>query len=361
MKNKMLKILYIEDSKADVELVKHVLKKSDLEFDLQQAGNRESFEELLRDFKPDIILSDHSLFQFDSLEAFKIVKERNMNIPFILVSGTISEEFAVKTLRTGASDYILKNNLSRLPIAIANTLKEKEIEREKQNYQKQLEEKNKDLNTLIYKITHDLRGPVCSILGLTEIARKDLEENEYIVKIAESALKLDTILISLMDTMYNREASVSNDKINFKSIINEIRSKFQFIEPYKDVKIEFSSKGKKPFYSDLKIITSILQNIIENSCKYKDHSMKTPVVRIEITITDENALLTISDNGIGIPSEIQNKVFDMFYRGNLDSRGSGLGLYLVKTGIEKLKGKISMESVLKKGTKFDILLPNFKH
>jgi PAS domain S-box-containing protein len=117
-----LKILHLEDLPADAEFVESELKKGNIQFEKLVVDNKKDFENALKDFAPEIILSDHSLPSFDSIEALEIVKASGINIPFILITATISEEFAVSIMQQGADDYILKNNLNRLPSAITQSM-----------------------------------------------------------------------------------------------------------------------------------------------------------------------------------------------------------------------------------------------
>ena len=117
---KPIKILLLEDLPSDVKLIWRVLKKEFLDFQGLAVATREDFIAAIADFVPDIILSDHSLPSFNSHEALHILQQSGKNIPFILVTGTISEDFAVDMIKRGAEDYILKDRLERLPTAIIN-------------------------------------------------------------------------------------------------------------------------------------------------------------------------------------------------------------------------------------------------
>jgi len=116
------KILFLEDNENDVELIKFQLKKLELNFIYEVTQNQQEFENALHSFIPDLILSDYSLPSFDGLSAFKLVKEKKLKIPFILVTGEISEEFAVSCMKEGMDDYILKGSLHRLPMSIEHIL-----------------------------------------------------------------------------------------------------------------------------------------------------------------------------------------------------------------------------------------------
>jgi PAS domain S-box-containing protein len=128
---KMLKILCIEDSVADADILERELRLSGLQFSIEFVDGRASFLHALENNVPDIVISDHTLHDFNSLEALEYLKEKNLDIPFILVTGTVSEEFAVEILKKGADDYILKSNYVRLPYAIKSALEKKSAEYEK--------------------------------------------------------------------------------------------------------------------------------------------------------------------------------------------------------------------------------------
>ncbi|MFT3705349.1 MAG: PAS domain-containing protein [Agriterribacter sp.] len=129
-----LKILYLEDSEYDAELSARFLKQAGIVFSFKLVDTREEYSDALKKYVPDVILADHSLFQFNSSEALKLFKATGLKIPFILVTGTVSEEFAVNILKEGADDYLLKSNLSRLPSAIINSLEKYRYDRERQQY-----------------------------------------------------------------------------------------------------------------------------------------------------------------------------------------------------------------------------------
>ncbi|MCW3119993.1 MAG: putative signal transduction histidine kinase [Chitinophagaceae bacterium] len=132
MKN--FRILYLEDSPHDAELAGYILKNAGIDFTLKLVDTQDEYQHALEEYRPDIILADHSLFHFNSSEALKIFKSTGLKIPFILVTGTVSEEFAVDILKEGADDYLLKNNLARLPNAILNSLEKYRLDRERQEY-----------------------------------------------------------------------------------------------------------------------------------------------------------------------------------------------------------------------------------
>src|ERR1700753_3122631 len=133
-----LKILHIEDVQSDAELVDRVLKTSGIVFNKLIVDTKAEYLQALDEFKPDVILSDHSLPAFNSLEALNILKETGRDVPFILIKATVSEEFAVSVMKEGAFDYVLKDRLQRLPSAVLNAIEKHASETERQSYLNQI-------------------------------------------------------------------------------------------------------------------------------------------------------------------------------------------------------------------------------
>jgi len=123
-----LKILHLEDIPTDAELVERELKKGEIQFEKLVVDNKLDFKKALKEFVPDIIISDHTLPSFDSIEAIKIIKHQKIKIPFILVTATVSDEYAVEVMKAGADDYILKDRLHRLPKAVESAMEKTRAE-----------------------------------------------------------------------------------------------------------------------------------------------------------------------------------------------------------------------------------------
>lgn len=357
---KTLKILHVEDNEADAGLVMRALKNGGLDFIIQVVETRLDFEAALNQFHPDVILSDHSLPQFNSMEALEIYKTKNKPVPFILITGSVSEEFAVKSIKEGADDYILKSSLIRLPDAIRHALKTKKVEREKTKAVQMLVESNKELNTFIYKAAHDLRGPLCSIMGLANIAAIEQEKEnlpDYIRKISESTKKLDDVLLSLIEAMSIRDGKLAIKEINLKKLIYSVLDRFKFMEGFDRIHFRIDVELSGGFNSDKRVLNSIFQNLIENAIKYHRTSSDDAYIAIHVFNAGTGIAIEVEDNGSGIDANVQDQVFEMYFRGNQHSKGSGLGLYIVKNAVEKLNGTIELTSNLKVGTKFSIRLP----
>src|ERR1044071_2979731 len=142
------KILFLENEKQDVELMLHELKKDGIKNISKRVSTKKDFLDSLLNFKPDIILSDYSLPMFNGMHAFRLTKEKNSLIPFVLVTGTLTEELALECMHEGIDDFVLKSNLTRLPAVIVRQLQMKELRKEKQEIAAELEKKNEELKML---------------------------------------------------------------------------------------------------------------------------------------------------------------------------------------------------------------------
>jgi signal transduction histidine kinase len=368
---KKLRILILEDVEEDAVLIDWALKKEKIAYSRLRVDTQIEFIAALDDFNPDIILSDHSLPQFNSTEALKICKQKKNNVPFILVTGAVSEEFAVNSLKQGANDYILKSNLSRLPAAIEQALRQHQYEGERKKNEEMLRQQNeeltkinKELDSFVYSISHNLRSPLSTVLGLVNIAKLEPEVNpekvnQYFNMIEASILKLDRTLREILDYSQNARTDLEIVEVNLDNLIEESFEQLKYLPGYADVaKTVDIQRSDKPFYSDPHRLSIVFNNLIANCICYRDGSKSNPSIKIVAKIDNDVATFTIQDNGIGIGQEYLPLVFDMFFRATERSEGAGLGLYIVKEMIGKLKGTISVNSTALEGTLVTFSIPN---
>jgi len=370
MENRALKILILEDRLEDVELIGRTLKKEAIDFISKIVDSKDDFEQALSEFQPEVILSDHALPQFNSLDALLMVKNKNIKVPFILVTGTVSEEFAVNCLKHGADDYILKSNLTRLPSAIMTALDKREVDvrREKaefdlRNQNEELVKINHELDSFVYSVSHNLRSPLMSILGLINIARNDNNNNEqvyenYFDQMESSVHKLDETLKEILDYSRNARNEIVYAVVDMKHLIDEAIDSLKYMKGFSRINVKIKVDQKLPLRTDAVRLKVIINNLLSNAIKYSDLNKPDPYIEIEAVTSAQCLHLRFSDNGIGVMPEFQIKIFDMFFRGSEKSDGAGLGLYIVKEALKKLLGSIELESEMGKGSTFNLTIPN---
>jgi PAS domain S-box-containing protein len=293
----------------------------------------------------------------DDLEKVKAITGAAMQNfkSFSFTHRIIRGDGEIRYIKASGEFELDKNNkpISLFGVAMDITqLKEKEAK---------LKQVNHELETFIYKSSHDLRGPIASILGLINVAGFDIKDEKpmmYLKNIGALAEKLDKSLIELVKIMSVKDKTLALKPVNLEEMISEILNSLNYIEGFDKIKFTINNTITRPVITDASFLNSILLNLIENAIKYRKYSNPKSTIIITLQIKKDNKLLVeVADNGIGIKDEIKEKIFDMFYRGTDQAKGSGLGLYLVKKTAEKLGGNIEVISGEKPGSVFSVTIP----
>jgi signal transduction histidine kinase len=223
----------------------------------------------------------------------------------------------------------------------------------------ELRKTNEELDNFVYKVSHDLRAPISSILGLVNIAKNDNAVENMLAcvdQIEKSATTQDNFIKDIIELTKNARMKPKSQKINFKKLVDETFEYLQYSMHAKTPKPKLHLDQKKDFYSDGNRMKVIFNNIISNSIKYSDP--KRTEIDINVEVLNGHAKINIEDKGNGIEKKYQDDVFKMFFRATDQNAGSGLGLYIVKETVSKLNGNISLESEINKGTTLKMRLPN---
>ncbi len=234
---------------------------------------------------------------------------------------------------------------------------------ELQKTQKDLEYKNQELDNFVYRASHDLRGPIASMLGLCNLLQReqyDSQTNEYHELLDQRTRRLDEILKELTNLMKIKDAVVEVKTIDLHHIIQQVKLNLTDLQNFQTIRWDISIEVSKPIVSDENLLQIIIQNLVENAINFARLSRNQPYVRIQITENEEDTnilQIIVSDNGQGILKEAVPKIFNIFFRASEESRGSGLGLYILKNALDKLQGEVRVETVLGAGTTFILQIP----
>lgn len=254
------------------------------------------------------------------------------------------------------------NQVTGLTMLARDVTKVKEAEEMLKNQNDELTKINSELDKFVYSASHDLRAPLRSVKGLLNMIQ--LDENKenttkYLELIAKSVDKLDLFITDIVHHSRNSRMEILPKEINFKQIIENSIESLKYMDDADKVRSMVTVHDAHKFYSDDSRLSIIFNNIIANAVSYRDRE-KESFIRIEVDVTPDLAIIKFSDNGIGIEEEFKEKIFKMFFRASADSKGSGLGLYIVKGAVDKLKGCISVDSKLGEGTTITIELPSLE-
>lgn len=226
-----------------------------------------------------------------------------------------------------------------------------------QTQMKELIKLNNELDRFVYSTSHDLRAPLLSIIGVVNLMKRDLPDNQYLKHIESSIIKLDNFVTNIINYSRNNRVEVMPGPIDFSLLIREANESLTYLDTIGHVNCVQQIVEDSRFHSDATRLMVILKNVLANAYQFFD-PWKKPFVLIDIRITREYAYIRIEDNGIGMKPEIQTRIFEMFFRGSDRSTGAGLGLYIVNNAVQKLNGKIDIRSTHGVGTVIDVQIPN---
>ncbi len=220
-----------------------------------------------------------------------------------------------------------------------------------------IESKNVELDSFFYRISHDLKGPISSLMGLNNLMKKDVKSDmgAYLEMNEMQLNRINTIVMELIKLTHMNHADQKFDIIDFERLVYDCMNSYKYLPNFDKIDFDIAIDSAIKFKSEWSIVNTIVQNLIENSIKYSKGAHAK--VKVEISqITDQISIL-VKDNGVGIANEHHDKIFDMFYRANSSSEGTGLGLFILKRAVERLHGSVDFTSVEGSGTRFQVLLP----
>ncbi|MCE7864332.1 MAG: hypothetical protein DYG99_12400 [Bacteroidetes bacterium CHB5] len=221
-----------------------------------------------------------------------------------------------------------------------------------------IEAKNTELDGFFYRISHDLRGPISSLLGLSYLAKLEVTDPQaldYLNRQHEQVDRLNQIIRGLINLTRLNNTTLTYEKIDFVNLVDACINSLQGLSKFSKVRFLKEVDPEIEYEAEWIMLHAIVQNLIENSIKYSRET--DAFVRIAIRQQTDYILLEVEDNGVGIPDEHQARIFELFYRANHKTAGSGLGLYILKRSVERLSGKIEIKSKPGEGTTFIIQLP----
>lgn len=242
--------------------------------------------------------------------------------------------------------------------------KEKELTKQKKQLElinAELKKTNSDLDRFVYSVSHDISAPLKSIRGLISLFKMEGENASvpfYIDKIQESVVKLENFTKEVLDHSRSSRKEVKVEAIELKTFFEEILENLKYLQGFDRIKFNFQFESPV-IDADRFLLKVAASNILSNAIKYqKRYNGHVPEVKIRSQQKDGFFEIKFEDNGEGIRDEIKDKVFEMFYRASAQSSGSGLGLYIARESIEKLKGSLSLQSKYGEGSSFKITLPS---
>lgn len=383
-----LRVLYLEDDPDDAELIKATLNAEGIECDAFRVETRDDFITAMTCTAFDMIFADYSLPSFDGLEALDIAKRGCPDAPFIFVSGKMGEDVAIDSLKSGATDYVFKQRLSRLGPSVRRALKEmeeraklREAEEEVRKHQEHLEElvrertaelekvneelraSYQDMESFSYSASHDLRSPLIVIDGFSRILLEDYGDNlddngrQLLKAIRENTGKMAQLIEDLLAFSRVSTKELRKSVIDMKAMAERTFGEIKV--DYEGRHIELRVANILPAYGDPPMVRQVFVNLLSNAVKFTAQKADA-VIEIGGGRDEDGNLYFVKDNGTGFDMQYSGKLFRLFHRthSHKEYKGTGVGLAIVKRIIEKHGGRVWAQGEPGSGATFFFSLPD---
>jgi signal transduction histidine kinase len=356
-----LRVLLVEDNPSDVDLVLLALRKDGFEVSSDVVQTVEEFTLRIQTSSYDLILADYNLPQWNGMGAIEILNGENLDMPLIVITGYLGEEKAVECIKQGATDFVLKDHLSRLPLAVARALEEKQLRQQRRLFGEELARSNAELEQFAYVASHDLQEPLRMIATYTQLLAEryrgqlDEQADKYIGYSVDGALRMQTLIHDLLRFSQVGKREIEPKEADCRAAVEQALNNLQAAIQQSGAAVRWN--GLPTVMADPSQLTLVFQNLIANAIKF--HGPETPVVQIDAEKKDHEWVLTVSDNGIGIPAERWKDIFVIFRRlhTRTEYAGNGIGLAICKKIIERYGGKLWIEAQANPGSCFKFTLP----
>jgi two-component system, cell cycle sensor histidine kinase and response regulator CckA len=369
-----LHILIIEDSEEDCALLLRTLRQSGYELLHKRVDTAKELQNALHERHWDCVISDFSMPGFSGISALQIVREKDPDVPFIFVSGTIGEDVAVDAMRFGAQDYVLKGNLVRLLPAIQRELLEAETRRQHKSSEQKLRqlEKFEAIGQLAGGIAHDFNNVIGAIMGWAELGEGEVIEgtraHKFFLRIREQSERAGRLTQQLL--AYARRQVLTPSNINLNDIVDESMALLQrLIGEQIEVKTLLA-----PDLHTTKADPAQVEQVLLNLCLNARDAMPTGgqllIETRNLELDQAYCLrngslsagtyvrLSVSDSGFGMDSSTMERIFEPFFTTKDQGKGTGLGLATAFGIVKQHLGHIDVYSEIGKGSIFRVYLPS---
>jgi signal transduction histidine kinase len=363
-----LRALLVEDNPLDAALVVRALNKDGFEVSAHVVQDEAGFTRALSTHSPEIVLADYNLPDWKGMEALNVLRRLDLDIPVILVSGALGDVPAVECIKRGATDYVLKDGLARLPEVVRRALREKQerslrrkVEEDLARKVDELARSNADLEQFAYVASHDLQEPLRMVTAYTQLLaeryRGKLDENadKYIGYASEGAQRMQVLIQDLLAFSRVGRNGFTYASVDCNGVLEEV---LKTLAPAIQECGAIVTYAELPaVWADRTQVAQIFQNLIGNAIKFR--GKEPPVISVQAEKADQRWLFRVSDNGIGIAPEYAQNIFVVFQRLHARSEypGNGIGLSICKKIVERYGGRIWVESQSGSGSTFKFTLP----
>jgi two-component system cell cycle sensor histidine kinase/response regulator CckA len=368
-----LQMLHLEDDAADAELIESTLEIGGIVCAITCVHDRAEFVAALERGGFDLVLSDYTLPAFDGLSAIAIVRARWPDLPVILISGTVGEDFAIESLKNGATDYVLKTRLTRLVPAVTRAMREVKERAECRQLEAQFIEAQKMevIGQLAAGVAHDFNNILGVIMGHSDMMLMKLGPADplrnHVAEIRRASERAAGLTLQLL--VFGRKQTVQPVVIDLNVVVRDLE---QMLQRLIDENIEMMIvPGIQPgrIMADPGYVGQVLMNLVVNARDAMPNGGRLTIATSKVkldenytrahpgTIPGDYMMLSVTDTGTGMTAAVKARLFEAFFTTKPVGKGTGLGLATCQTIVEQSGGHIDVYSELGKGTMFQVYFP----
>lgn len=369
----LLNVLHLEDDPDDASLIQSTLEAEGIACATTCVQTRDDFISALERGGIDLVLSDFSLPAFDGLSATEIVKARWPELPFILVSGTLGEELAIDALKSGATDYVLKERLARLAPAVRRAMLEVDERTERGRLEAQFIEAQKMevIGQLAGGVAHDFNNILAVIMGYGEMLKTQLGPDSPLLKYTEEIQHASERAVGLTRQLlvFSRKQTVQPIVLDLGHAVHDMDEMLNRLIDENVAITILDEKETGRIKADPGYVGQVLMNLVVNARDAMPNGGKIKIFTGNVTLNENFAqthpgavpgdyvLLGVTDTGIGMTDEVKARLFEAFFTTKPVGKGTGLGLATCQSIVQQSGGFIDVQSELGRGTTFKIYFP----
>lgn len=353
-------VLYIDDEDNNLKSFRATLRK---DFKIFTAIDGEEGLRIAQEEEIHVVIADQRMPGMTGTEFFERMVKINPDPVRILLTGYSDIASVIDAINKGEVYRFIDKpwNIEQIKNSIKNAADIFFMRRELRDKTIKLEKLHSEMNQFVYSLSHELRGPLMSISGVSKLAKMEVNDPntlEYFNMIDTATGKLDDFIYKMLDFYRSTKIEHKITEINFREVVDQqmdaYREKFDLSHFHIDVQVNQGSA----FFSDDSKIRVILNNLFSNAVQFQKPSPSEKRISLTVDVVEGKAILVLEDTGIGIEDRFKNEVFNLFSRATQKNVGTGLGLYMVKEAVEQMGGEIHLDTELNKGTAVTVTLPS---
>lgn len=363
MTDPKIHVLYIDDEDNNLKSFRATLRK---DFKIFTALDGEEGLRIAQEEEIHVVIADQRMPGMTGTEFFEKMVEINPDPIRILLTGYSDIASVIDAINKGEVYRFIDKpwNIEQIKNSIKNAADIFFMRRELKEKNQKLKKLHSEMNQFVYSLSHELRGPLMSISGVSKLAKMEVMDPnvlEYFDMIDTATGKLDDFIYKMLDFYRSTKIEHKVSEIRFKDILEQQMEAYREKFDLRHFKVEVQVIQEDIFHSDDAKIRVILNNLFSNAVQFQKNQNDQKRISITVNVQDNQAVIVVEDNGIGIESRHKEEVFNLFSRATQRNVGTGLGLYMVKEAVEQMGGTIFLESEIHQGTTVTVTLPSMNY